>query len=114
MNSIVIKSLQKVEMHMILGFADKLKMLRKSHNLTQAELSKKLYISPSLVGLYEINERVPSYDVLIRMARLFNVSTDYLLGISNKAVFIDASIWDDEQLDVLLKFIDVFRKSIEK
>ena len=64
-------------------FANKLKGLRKSHQLTQRELAHRLKISPSAVGMYEQGRREPDSDLLMRIGRLFSVSTDYLLKEGN-------------------------------
>lgn len=53
--------------------------LRRRAGLSQAELAKRLQCSPSAVGMYEQGRREPSSDLLVRMARMFEVSTDYLL-----------------------------------
>lgn len=57
-----------------------LKELRCRAGLTQAELSKKLNISPSTVGMWEKGYRSPDYEMLKRIADFFDVSADYLLG----------------------------------
>ena len=61
-----------------------LKELRKSRGITQAVLSKALNISPSTVGMWEQGRREPDYDNLKRIATYFGVSTDILLGFTNK------------------------------
>lgn len=61
-------------------FANKLKELRTQHGLTQAQLAKKLNIGTSTIGMYESNIRKPSFEVLIKIAIFFNVSTDYLIN----------------------------------
>ena len=53
--------------------------LRRQAGMSQAELAKKLQCSPSAVGMYEQGRREPPSDLLVQMARLFQVSTDYLL-----------------------------------
>lgn len=59
--------------------------LRRQAGMSQAELAKQLQCSPSAVGMYEQGRREPSADLLVRIARLFHVSTDYLLtGISRE------------------------------
>lgn len=63
---------------MIIG--DKLKYLRNSNDLSQAELAKKLNISRSSIGMFESNARIPTTDTLVRYAQFFEVSLDYLLG----------------------------------
>ena len=57
-----------------------LKNLRLQANLSQSELAQMLGISRSAVSSYENGTRSPNHDVLLKLAALFNVSTDYLLG----------------------------------
>lgn len=59
-------------------------VLRKEYGWTQAELANKLNISQQAVSKYEKGERDPDIDVLLRIANIFNVSTDYLLGLSEQ------------------------------
>ena len=54
-------------------------LLRRQAGLSQSELAVRLGISPSAVGMYEQGRREPSVDTLVEMARVFDVSTDYLL-----------------------------------
>ena len=54
-------------------------VLRRDSGLSQAELARQLKISPSAVGMYEQGRREPAGETLVAMARLFGVSTDYLL-----------------------------------
>ena len=53
--------------------------LRKNAGLSQAELAVQLQISASAMGMYEQGRREPSAQVLVEMARILGVSTDYLL-----------------------------------
>jgi len=54
-------------------------VLRRSAGLSQAELARRLRISPSAVGMYEQGRREPAADMLVAIAEIFGVSTDYLL-----------------------------------
>lgn len=63
-------------------FRENLKKLRIDNSLTQEELSKKLNVSPSTISQYENGMREPSISQLINIARIFNVSVDYLLGLT--------------------------------
>ncbi|MTI48253.1 MAG: helix-turn-helix transcriptional regulator [Firmicutes bacterium] len=58
----------------------KIRTLRKNNNITQGDLADKLKVARSTIGMIETNQREPSNDLLTRIADLFNVSTDYLLG----------------------------------
>ena len=60
--------------------AEKLKLLRKDFNVSQAEFASKLNLSKGAVGMYETNKREPDYKTLCSIANYFNVSVDYLLG----------------------------------
>lgn len=53
--------------------------LRRQKNMSQADLARKLKISPSAVGMYEQDRRTPSTELLVNMAGVFGVSTDFLL-----------------------------------
>lgn len=65
----------------------KIKELRLRQSLTQDELAKELNISPSTVSMYENNAREPDLTTLINIAKFFNVTTDYLLGLSDNLYF---------------------------
>ena len=54
-------------------------LLRRQAGLSQRALAAALKVSPSAVGMYEQERRIPSTDLLVEMARLFGVSTDFLL-----------------------------------
>lgn len=58
---------------------------RKLLGLSQEELATKLNISQKSISKYENGDRRPSYEVLIAMADMFGVSTDYLLGRDESA-----------------------------
>lgn len=58
---------------------NKLKILRKNNNITQAELAEALKVSTGAVGLWELNKRNPDTEILLKIAKFFNVTVDYLL-----------------------------------
>lgn len=60
-----------------------IKKLRNSFNYTQQELADKLELAKSTIAMYENGSRIPSVDVLTKLSNIFNVSTDYILGIPN-------------------------------
>lgn len=61
-------------------FSETLKKLRLSHNLNQVQLAQKLNVSKQAISNWENNNIQPSIDILIKIADIFSVSTDYLLG----------------------------------
>ena len=54
-------------------------LLRRRQGWSQAELAKRLRISPSTVGMYEQGRREPSLEGAVELSRAFGVSVDYLL-----------------------------------
>ena len=60
-------------------FALRLRQLRKDKHLTQAQVASRIGVTPSMVSSYETDIRLPSYDVMMRIADVFGVTVDYLL-----------------------------------
>lgn len=58
----------------------RIKALREAAGLTQAELGKKVNKGESTVRMWELGKSEPDLDTTIKLAEVFNVSTDYLLG----------------------------------
>lgn len=61
-------------------FSKRLRILRKNKNLTQAQLGNALNLENSTISSYERNKIMPSSDVLLKIAKYFDVSVDYLIG----------------------------------
>jgi|LSQX01.2.fsa_nt_gb transcriptional regulator with XRE-family HTH domain len=60
-----------------------LKSIRKARNLTQQEVADAISVERVTYARYENGSRTPPVDNVIRLARFFNVTTDYLLGLSD-------------------------------
>lgn len=58
---------------------ERIALLRWKQGISQAALADRLHISASTVGMYEQGRRAPSLDMVVRLAREFGVTTDYLL-----------------------------------
>lgn len=65
-----------------MNIGSQIRYLRKSNNLTQKELSNQLGLTPKMISFYENSERIPPIDIVVKLAEIFNVSSDYLLGLS--------------------------------
>lgn len=63
-----------------MGIGDRIRALRTNAGMTQIELANKLNISNSTLSQYESSARTPSDDMKLKIAALFQVSTDYLLS----------------------------------
>lgn len=64
----------------------KIAELRKEQGLNQKELAKKIGVSRSALSLYEIDRREPDLETVKKIASLFGVTTDYLLGAEGDAM----------------------------
>ena len=87
---------------------ERLKTLRKQNNLTQAEVAKRLGVTPALLSAYENSERFPSLERLIMLADIYHVTTDYILGRSyspNNRVLIDVTELSEEQRAIIQNLI---------
>ena len=94
----------------MVDFGNVLKTLRLRENMTQAQLAQKLGLTKSVISAYETGLRLPSYDILIHIARIYNVSTDYLLGIEQKQE-IDLSGLSQEEINALLNLINAMKRN---
>lgn len=92
----------------MVDFGNVLKTLRLRNNMTQAQLSQKLDLTKSVISAYETGLRLPSYDVLIHIAQIFKVSTDYLLGLEQPHE-IDLSGLSQEEIDALMNLIKAMK-----
>ncbi|MBQ9966082.1 MAG: helix-turn-helix transcriptional regulator [Clostridia bacterium] len=80
-------------------FGNRLKELRLQAGLTQKQLADQLGITKSVVSFYELRERTPSPEVLIKLAAVFHVSSDFLLGIERgKSLDITGLNTEDEKI----------------
>lgn len=94
---------------LMVDFGNTLKSLRLKKDMTQAQLAQKLGLTKSVISAYETGLRLPSYDVLIHMAKIFHVTTDYLLGVESTQN-IDLSGLSQEEIDALLKLIKAMKR----
>ena len=58
-----------------------IKSLRIENKMTQTELASLLFTSQDTISLWERNKSLPDVKSVIKMASIFNVSTDYILGV---------------------------------
>lgn len=65
---------------------DILAELREDRGLTQHELSKQLHISNSSISAYELGSRLPNIETLLGYAEFFDVTVDYLLGLTPEPI----------------------------
>lgn len=93
-----------------MNFGSKLKMLRTGQKQTQQQLADRLGVAKSVVSYYESGDRYPSYDVIVKIAHTFHVTTDYLLDVERKRV-LDVSDLSEENIAVLQTVADALRNN---
>ena len=89
----------------------KIKTLREKKGITQSELANQLGITRSGVNAWEMGISTPSTQYIIILAKFFNVSTDYLLGLSDTAT-ISVEGLSDREIASLADIIEcyIFKK----
>ena len=93
--------------------ADRIKMLRETKGITQAELARKLGVTRSSVNAWELGISVPSTQWLVQLATVFDVSTDYLL-CADKSATIDIHGLTEEDTQVIYLLIQHLKKKNQK
>lgn len=97
---------------MIVSFSHTLKELREARGFSQRQLADKIGVSPSMIGLYETGERMPSFETLLRIRRLFGVSADFLLGEEDSGFqSADLTGLTPDQIKAVCEIIEQFRRA---
>ncbi|MGN1102889.1 MAG: helix-turn-helix domain-containing protein [Huintestinicola sp.] len=78
--------------------AEKVKKLREQKGLSQAELARLLGITRSSVNAWEMGISVPSTQYIVDLAGVFEISTDYLLGVDSSSTVSVAGLTDSDIL----------------
>lgn len=89
-------------------FGNRLKELRVQAGLTQQQLANQMSVSKSVISYYELNTRTPSPEIIRKLATIFHVSSDYLLGIE-KGRSLDITGLDDEEEKIVRLLVENFR-----
>lgn len=93
----------------MVDFSQRLRQLRIDKHLTQAQVAKRVGVTASMVSSYETDIRLPSFEVMIRLADLFGVTVDYLLCRQDKR-FVDISALSDEEASVVCGMVEILKK----
>lgn len=83
---------------------NRIKQLRTEYGMLQKDLAERLQLSQQTISLYESNKRQPDYDTLRTLAEFFNVSTDYILGVTNIQETINSIVEPSDEYIVKKKF----------
>lgn len=88
----------------------RIKILREKRGLIQAILATELGITQQTLSKYEKDVNIIKIDVLKRLAEYFNVTTDYLLGLSDVKRDLTGQLKISETLDEYYDLIEVYKK----
>lgn len=81
---------------------------REERALSQADLAEIAQVPPSAISHYECNRRQPSYEVLIRLAKALDCSTDYLCGLADLRRPL-SEVTDSDLINELARRVHLFR-----
>ncbi|MFG6377487.1 MAG: helix-turn-helix domain-containing protein [Lachnospiraceae bacterium] len=94
-------------------FAERLKELRTSLNLTQVQFVEGLGITPAALSAYEKNNINPSISIAQRIAEKYNVSIDWLCGLSDKKNNNKEISTCADVIDIILKLYDIMNLNLD-
>lgn len=86
-------------------FGDTIKSLRLSNNLSQVQLAQNLDVSKQTVSNWENNNILPSIEMLVKIAKYFSVSTDFLLELNSRK-YIEVTKLTDLQITHIQQIIN--------
>ena len=97
-----------------MNFNQRLKQLRQRHKLTQSELADILGLKPTAISNYESKRNEPSFDKLIALSQYFDVSCDYLLGISDADLPVGGEVLDKDIVDFFNLYQQLHKDSAQE
>jgi len=92
----------------MVNLGERLRTLRLEKHLTQTEISKCIGVSKAMISSYELESRSPSYEILIKIASFFGVTTDFLLGIE-KSRSLNVEGLSDREIEAVVNMIEILR-----
>lgn len=92
----------------MVNMGQRLKALRTEKSLTQKQVAQRLGVAVSAVSSYESGLRYPPYKALIKLAAMYHVSCDYLIGMSATRN-IDVSGLDDDEIELISQTVDLLK-----
>ena len=93
----------------MVDFSQRLKQLRVDRRMTQAQVARRVGVTASMISSYETDIRLPSYDVLIKIANLFGVTADYLLCREDRR-YLDITELASEEAAVVAELVNLMKR----
>ena len=87
-----------------MDFSNRLKLLRQKYKLTQGELAAVIGLKSTAISNYESKRNEPSFEKLISLSDYFNVSCDYMLGVTDNTLRIGSEDLDNDTADFFILY----------
>ena len=91
----------------------RIKNLREDHDLTQKQLADELYMQLTQYRRYETGERELPLELAVSLANFYDVSIDYIAGVSDKIKYSDSDL-THEEFDLIKNFRKLSNTDKEK
>lgn len=96
--------------HMVnIKMGERLKALRQANHLTLKQVAERVGISVSVLSAYEVEDRHPSYHILLKLATLYDVSCDYLIG-RETARTLNVDGLSDREINSLAEIVAIMKE----
>ena len=89
-------------------FGARLRELREKRGFSQSYAAARLNLSNTTISSYEANTRYPSFEIISKLALLYNTTSDYILGIDNREMVCIEGL-SENQAAIITTLIDEFR-----
>ena len=99
---------------MIYGLGERLKEARKKRKISQTAVAKKVGVKPSTISLYESDAATPSVEILIKLALIYNISVDYLLGIDQRESIVLGENLTERQKILLQNMVELLKEEFKR
>ncbi len=91
---------------------ERIRKLRLERNLSQVDLAKKLNVTKQSVSNWENDNIQPSIEMLVKLAAVFSVSTDYLLGLEDRR-YLEITGLTDEEVSHIQVVVEDLRSKVK-
>nr|AGS53198.1 transcriptional regulator [uncultured bacterium contig00081] len=92
----------------MVNLGERLRKLRLEKHLTQTEMSRRIGVSKAMISSYELEQRQPSYGILVKFAAFFGVSADFLLGLERDRT-INVKGLSDKEVEIINSMVEALR-----
>jgi transcriptional regulator with XRE-family HTH domain len=93
-----------------LYFSTRLRQLRTDKHLTQYQVAERVGVTRAMISSYETDIRLPSFDILVKLAAMFGVTTDYLLTMEERR-YLDISGLTDREAAAVVEMVSLLMRN---